>query len=60
MKLPIIDEAAGGPASTHPRPRPSVEDRGARRNTPSGKERCAPIPMPMMLIFAALVDASRD
>jgi hypothetical protein len=56
MKL-TVDDAVGGPTSASERRVLSEESRG--RNVRPNKE-CTQIPMPMMLIFSALANASRD
>ena len=56
MRLPTIDDAGGQPASAGQ----GKEPNGERSVRGSGlKGHSDRIPMPMMLIFSALMDASR-
>ena len=57
MRLPTIDDAGGQPASAGQAKEPSSE-RGGRGGALKGH--ADRIPMPMMLIFSALMDASRS
>jgi hypothetical protein len=56
MRLPTIDDAGGQPVSATQAKVPHGE-RGPRG--PGAKGHSDRIPMPMMLIFSALMDASR-
>jgi hypothetical protein len=56
MRLPTIDDAGGQPASAEQAKEPS-SGRGGRGGALKGD--ADRIPMTMMLIFSALMDASR-
>jgi len=56
MRFPTIDNAGDQPASAGPAKEPASE-RGGRGSAKGDADR---IPMPMMLIFSALMDASRS
>jgi len=60
MKLPVNDAGRRRrPASASERRAP-VEERGGRRDVGPSKEDGGQIPLPMMLIFSALLGISRD
>jgi hypothetical protein len=58
MRLPTIDDAGGQPASDGPREAQHAGQRGERGSVLKGNT--DRIPMPMLLIFSALMDASRS
>jgi hypothetical protein len=56
MRFPTVDDAGGQPASAG-HPKESSNERGGRGGALKGHS--DRIPIPMMLIFSALMDASR-
>lgn len=56
MRLPTVDDAGGQPASAG-QAKESSSERGGRGGALKGDS--DRIPIPMMLIFSALMDASR-